>query len=57
MAYFILVQEMNTQAEELKIIFMRERWRLDGILAEIISDRYSTFTSNFWKSVIATYPI
>jgi transposase InsO family protein len=34
-------------------IFMKEVFRLHGMSREIISDRDTKFTSNFWKSLMA----
>ena len=34
-------------------IFMKEIFRLHGMPREIISDRDTKFTSNFWKSLMA----
>jgi hypothetical protein len=36
-------------------MFMKEIFRLHGIPKEIISDRDTKFTSNFWKSLFANF--
>jgi hypothetical protein len=36
----------------LSIIFMKEIFRLHGMPKEIISERDTQFTSNFWKSLL-----
>jgi hypothetical protein len=43
-------EEKNKEAEDIATIFAREIWRLHGIGTDIIYDRDSRFTSNFWKS-------
>jgi hypothetical protein len=35
-------------------VFMKEIFRLHGMPKEIVSDRDTKFTSNFWKSLIAS---
>jgi hypothetical protein len=39
----------------ISIIFMKEIFRLHGIPNEIISDRDTKFTSNFWKSMFVGF--
>jgi hypothetical protein len=57
MGHFIPLKKANKMAKDLTTIFVREIWRLKGILAEIISDRATRFTSIFWKSLITTLSI
>jgi hypothetical protein len=57
MAHFIPLKKMDKKAEDLETIFAREIWRLGRILADIISDRDSRFTSKFWMSLIVTLGI
>jgi hypothetical protein len=47
MAHFIPVKKKNNKVEDVATIFPTEIWRLQGILADIISDRDSQFTSKF----------
>ena len=51
MAHFIPLKPPAT-ARDLARIFVREIWRLHGIPSEIVSDRDSRFTSNFWQSLL-----
>jgi transposase InsO family protein len=51
MAHFIPLTEPAT-AENLAKIFVREIWRLHGLPSDIVSDRDSRFTSNFWQGVL-----
>jgi hypothetical protein len=39
---------------DLAVIFGMEIWRWHGLPSDIISDRYSQFTSAFWKSVLSS---
>jgi hypothetical protein len=49
-AHFIHVKS-TCKAIDIAIIFMKEIFRLHGMPKEIISDRDTKFTSNFWKSL------
>jgi hypothetical protein len=51
MAHFIPLTESAT-AEKLAKIFVREIWRLHGLPSDIVSNRDSQFTSNFWQGVL-----
>jgi transposase InsO family protein len=51
MAHFIPLKEPAT-AENLAKVFVREIWRLHGLPSDIVSDRDSRFTSNFWQGVL-----
>ena len=48
--HFILVKTTH-KASNIENIYMKEVSRLHGILKDIISDRDSKFTSNFWKGL------
>jgi len=50
MAYFIPLK--NRKAKELAAIFVREIWRLHGLLKRIVSDRDTVFMSSFWQEVM-----
>lgn len=52
MAHFIPLAKDNKQAEDLAKIFAREIWRYHGIPSDIVSDRDSRFTSNFWRQFL-----
>jgi hypothetical protein len=47
-AHFILIKSTCKEIY-ISIIFMKEIFRLHGMPKEIISDRDTKFTSNFWK--------
>jgi hypothetical protein len=51
-AHFILVKS-TCKAIDIDNIFMKEIFRLHGMPKEIVSDRDTKFTSNFWKSLMA----
>ena len=51
-AHFIPVKS-TCKAINITQIFMKEVFRLHGMLQEIISDRDTKFTSKFWKSLMA----
>ena len=51
-AHFIPVKS-TCKAIDITQIFMKEVFRLHGMPREIISDRDTKFTSNFWKSLMA----
>jgi len=50
MAYFIPLK--NRKAKELALIFVREVWRLHGLLKRVVSDGDPVFMSSFWSEVI-----
>jgi transposase InsO family protein len=52
MAHFIPLQSNKLGAKELARIFAKEVWRLHGLPREVVSDRDSRFTSNFWQSLM-----
>jgi hypothetical protein len=52
-AHFILVKSTCKEID-ITIIFMKEIFRLHGIPKDIVSDRDTKFTSNFWKSLMAS---
>ena len=52
LGHFILVKS-TCKAIDIAQIFMKEIFRLHGMPREIISDRDTKFTSNFWKSLMA----
>ena len=49
-AYFIPVKTTHKETN-IANIYMKEVARLHGIPKAIVSDRYSKFTSNFWKGL------
>ena len=51
--HFILVKS-TCKAIDIAQVFMKEVFRLHGMPKEIISDRDTKFTSNFWKSMMAS---
>jgi hypothetical protein len=53
-AHFIPVKS-TCKAIDIVIIFMKEIFRLHGMPKEIISDRDTKFTSNFWKSLFVGF--
>ena len=50
--HFIPVKSTH-KTDDIAKIFMKEIFKLHGFPKEIISDRDTRFTSNFWKSVFA----
>jgi hypothetical protein len=52
-AHFISVR-LTCKAIDIAQVFMKEIFRLHGMPKEIISDRDTKFTSNFWKSLMAS---
>jgi hypothetical protein len=42
------------KAIDIAQVFMKEIFRFHGMLKEIMSDRETKFTSNFWKSLMAS---
>jgi hypothetical protein len=50
-AHFIPVK-LTCKAIDVTNIFMKEIFRLHGMPKEIVSDRDTKFTSNFWKSLM-----
>jgi hypothetical protein len=53
-AHFVLVKS-TCKAIDIPNIFMKEIFRLHGMPREIVSDRDTKFTSNFWKSLMASF--
>ena len=49
-SHFILVK-YTYKSDSIANIFMKEIFRLHGLPKEIISDRYTKSTSNFWKGL------
>jgi len=49
-AHFIGLNE-NATAKEVADTFLREVWKLHGLLTEIISDRDAKFSGQFWASL------
>jgi hypothetical protein len=52
-AHFIPVKS-TCKAIDIAQVFMKEIFRLHGMPKEIVSDRDTKFTSNFWKSLMAS---
>lgn len=54
MAHFIPVHfaDKKTSAPELAKLFLREVWRLHGLPNDIVSDRDTRFTSNWWATLM-----
>ena len=46
--HFVPIKTMHKEAN-IENIYMKELAKLHGIMKSIVSDRYSKFTSNFWK--------
>jgi hypothetical protein len=44
--------KLTCKAIEIANVFMKEIFRLHGMPKEIMSDRDTKFTSNFWKSLM-----
>jgi hypothetical protein len=53
-AHFIPVKS-TCKAIDIANIFMKEIFRLHGMPKEIVSDRDTKFTSNFWKSLMVGF--
>jgi hypothetical protein len=51
-AHFIPVKS-TCKVIDITQVFMKEVFRLHGMPKEIVSDRDTKFTSNFWKSLMA----
>src|SRR5438105_14613651 len=51
MAYFIPLSA-RVSARELVRIFLREIWKLHGLLTNIVSDRDTKFTLKFWSALM-----
>src|SRR5438128_1134502 len=51
MAHFILLL-IRISARELARIFLREIWKLYGLLTNIVSDRDTKFTLKFWSALM-----
>jgi hypothetical protein len=49
-AYFVYVKTTHKE-ENIAEIYMKEVVRMHGVPKEIVSDRDSNFTSNFWKGL------
>jgi hypothetical protein len=52
MAHFIPLKPGRRGAEDLARIFAKEIWRFHGLPTDIVSDRDSRFTSEFWKEFL-----
>ena len=53
MAHFVpMVTGAESPAKDLAMTFAKEIWRLDGLPADIVSDRGSVFISSFWKELM-----
>jgi hypothetical protein len=52
MAHFIPLKPGRRGAEDLARIFAKEIWRFHGLPTDIVSDRDSRFTSDFWKEFL-----
>ena len=50
-AHFILVKSTCKEID-IAQVFMKEIFRLHGMPKDIVSDRDTKFTSNFWKSLM-----
>ena len=50
MAHFVPLK--NRKAKELALTFVREIWRLHGLLNRVVSDRDAVFMSSFWTEVM-----
>jgi hypothetical protein len=57
MGHFIPLKKKNKQVEDLAEVFTQEISQLHGIPANIISDRDSRLTSQFWNSFLTTVGI
>ena len=51
MAHYIPLPSHN-KTEDMAKIFLKEVWRIHGLLDEIDSDRDSKFISCFWQSLM-----
>jgi hypothetical protein len=49
--HFILVKS-TCKAIDIANVFLKEIFKLHGMPKEIVSDRDTKFTSNFWKSIM-----
>ena len=52
-AHFIPINS-TCKSIDIANVFMKEIFKLHGMLKEIVSDRDTKFTSNFWKSLMAS---
>jgi hypothetical protein len=52
-SHFILVKS-TCKAIDISNIFIKDIFRLHGIPKEIVSDRDTKFTSNFWKTIMVS---
>ena len=50
MAHFIPLK--NRLAHNLSVAFIREVWRLHGLLMGVVSDRDTVFTSKLWSEIM-----
>jgi hypothetical protein len=50
MTHFLAIPD--TKAPELSRLFVKEIYRLHSLLEDIVSDRHSRFTGEFWHSVL-----
>jgi hypothetical protein len=53
-AHFMPINS-TCKAIDISNVFMKEIFRLHGMPKEIVSDRDTKFTSNFWKSLMADF--
>ncbi|KAG1047972.1 hypothetical protein G6F43_009608 [Rhizopus delemar] len=56
MAHFIPCKD-NITSKDLAFMFIKHIFRLRGLPKDIVSDRGSLFTSNFWKSLLSLLKI
>ena len=47
-----MITKEKSPAGDLAITFAKEIWRLHGLPADIVSDRWSVFISSFWKELM-----
>src|SRR5215212_10057965 len=50
-AHFILLPT-RVSAQELARVFLREIWKLHGLLTDIVSNRDTKFTFKFWSTLM-----
>ena len=53
-AHFIPVKSTH-KTDDIAKIFIKEIFKLHGLLKEIVSDRDVKFSSNFWKGLFADF--
>ena len=51
MAHFIPLRKNQTKGADLAPLFLQNIWRLHGIPTDIVSDRDTRFTSQFWSEL------